>query len=118
MLNKLVYTPIIMHCFITMQWYPEVTLHCPNVPVVLVGTKLHLREDEATLEMLAQKGQTTLTYSQGLRLQKEIGAASYAECSALTGKGVKTVFDLAVRAAINPPASPIRDQKRRRCVVL
>ena len=105
-----------MHCF-TMQWYPEVTIHCPNVPVVLVGTKLDLREDKDTLEMRAQKGQTTLTYSHGLRLQKEIGAAGYAECSALTGKGVKTVFDLAIRAAINPPSSPIRDRKRR-CVVL
>ena len=93
------------------------TRHCPNAPVVLVGTKLDLRENKDTIEKLAEKGLTTLSYSQGLRLQKEIGAASYAECSALTGKGVKTVFDLAIRAAINLRSSPIRDRKKRRCVV-
>ena len=54
-----------------------------------------------------------------MRLQKEIGAASYVECSALTGKGVKTVFDLAIRAAINLRPSPINDQrKKRKCSVL
>jgi len=27
------------------KWFPEVSHHCPNTPVILVGTKLDLRDD-------------------------------------------------------------------------
>ena len=32
--------------------YPEVSHHCPNTPIILVGTKADLREDRDTLERL------------------------------------------------------------------
>lgn len=37
------------------QWYPELHHHAPSTPVLLVGTKLDLREDQATIEKLRQQ---------------------------------------------------------------
>ena len=32
------------------SWYPEITHHYPGVPIVLVGTKIDLRNDPETIE--------------------------------------------------------------------
>jgi len=34
------------------KWYPEVSHHCPEAKIMLVGTKIDLREDKATIEAL------------------------------------------------------------------
>nr|5HZH_A Chain A, Ras-related C3 botulinum toxin substrate 1,NPH1-1,Ras-related C3 botulinum toxin substrate 1 [synthetic construct] len=85
------------------KWYPEVRHHCPNTPIILVGTKLDLRDDKDTIEKLKEKKLTPITYPQGLAMAKEIGAVKYLECSALTQRGLKTVFDEAIRAVLCPP---------------
>ncbi|XP_011801108.1 PREDICTED: ras-related C3 botulinum toxin substrate 1-like [Colobus angolensis palliatus] len=65
------------------KWYPEVRHHRPNTPIILVGTKLELRDDKDTIEKLKKK-LTPITYLQGPAIAKEIGALKYLECSALT----------------------------------
>ena len=92
------------------RWFPEVRHHCQNVPIVLVGTKLDLREDKEAIEKLREKGVAPITYSQGSSLAKDIGAVKYLECSALTQKGLKQVFDEAIRAVLDPRRQP--DQQR------
>ncbi|CAH2291822.1 ras-related C3 botulinum toxin substrate 3 [Pelobates cultripes] len=84
-------------------WYPEVRHHCPNTPIILVGTKLDLRDDKDTIERLRDKRLSPITYPQGLAMAREIGSVKYLECSALTQRGLKTVFDEAIRAVLCPP---------------
>ncbi|EDO35019.1 predicted protein [Nematostella vectensis] len=94
------------------KWYPEVSHHCPGTPIILVGTKTDLREDKEMIEKLKEKKLNPLSTSHGLQMAKEIKAAKYLECSALTQKGLKTVFDDAIRAVLEPKKP---QKKRRKC---
>ena len=38
-----------------LQWHPEISHHAPSTSIVLVGTKLDLREDPATIEKLRER---------------------------------------------------------------
>jgi Ras-related C3 botulinum toxin substrate 1 len=93
---------------VSAKWFPEVSHHCPNTPLLLVGTKLDLREDSETISRLREKNLAPISYEQGMTKQKEISAVKYMECSALTQKGLKQVFDEAIRAVLNPPVRPHR----------
>ena len=46
------------------KWYPEVRHHCNNVPLILVGTKLDLRDDADTINKLKEKRLQAITYPQ------------------------------------------------------
>ena len=98
------------------KWYPEINHHCPNVPILVVGTKLDLREDKATIERLAEKKLAPVTHQQGLQLTKDINASKYLECSALTQKGLKAVFDEAIRTVLQP--APSKGKKKGGCSLI
>lgn len=84
------------------KWHPEVTHHCPNVPILLVGTKSDLRNDSEVQKKLKEQNQAPITQQQGQALARQIHAIKYMECSALNQDGIKDVFAEAVRAFLNP----------------
>ena len=89
------------------KWFPEVIQYGPpNTPIVLCGTKLDLRDDKDTVEELREQKMSPISTAQGLQMSREIKAVKYLECSALTSKGLKQVFDEAVRAALCPGRTP------------
>ena len=83
------------------KWFPEISHHCPGAKCILVGTKIDLREDKATMESL--KGEKLPNAENGQKLGEEINAECYLECSALTQEGLKKVFEEAIRAVIGKP---------------
>lgn len=97
------------------KWHPEVTHHCPNTPILLVGTKKDLRNDPEIQKKLKEQNLTPITQQQGVALARQIQAIKYLECSALNQDGIKEVFSEAVRAFLNPQPSTTH---RKPCVLL
>jgi len=107
---------------ISAKWIPEVKHHCPKTPILLVGTKIDLREDPATLSYLSDRKQVPVEYDEGKRKAKEMGCISYIECSSMDGNGFEKVFSDAVRSAVNPKLKKKRqksvNKKDQKCNVL
>jgi len=100
------------------KWHPEVQHHCPTTACLVVGTKIDLRDDAAALQRLKEKNLEPISYQMGVQLAKDINGVKYMECSALTQKGLKDVFDEAIRAVIAPPAKAKGGSGGRRCNIL
>ncbi|PAV83577.1 hypothetical protein WR25_10858 [Diploscapter pachys] len=79
---------------VSTKWIPEIRQHCPDAPIVLVGTKLDLRDDAETVRNLAADGKAPITRSRGQKIAQKIKAVRYLECSALTQHGLKQVGNL------------------------
>ncbi|KAL6041495.1 RHOG protein [Balamuthia mandrillaris] len=94
---------------VTAKWYPEIVHFCPDVPLILVGTKSDLRNDESTLNKLKSQGQNPISQAQGEELAKKLKAIRFIECSAYTGDNLKAVFDEAVKSVL------FQKKKKRRC---
>eukprot|EP00698_Gefionella_okellyi_P005674 TRINITY_DN15142_c0_g1_i1.p1 TRINITY_DN15142_c0_g1~~TRINITY_DN15142_c0_g1_i1.p1 ORF type:complete len:198 (+),score=39.61 TRINITY_DN15142_c0_g1_i1:63-656(+) len=98
------------------KWYPEVIHHCPNTPIILIGTKADMRDDPTALRKLAERNMKPMTTEEGRALAKHIGAAAYCECSAKTQEGVKEVFDNALKTVLFPKKT--KKTKRSNCTLL
>jgi len=66
------------------------------------------------MEKLQKSRQKPTSCEQGEKLARELKAVKYVECSALTQKGLKNVFDEAILAALEPP----KKSKKSACLLL
>jgi len=90
------------------KWVPELREYCPEVPYLLVGTQVDLRDD-------GEYGKDELVSADmGHKMSKQVQAVGYVECSALTQRGLKYVFDEAISTLMAPP----KPKKSIRCVIL
>jgi Ras family protein A len=83
------------------KWISEKDWFTWHVPPVLVGLKEDLRRDPNTIAHLARTRQAPVTYQQGLAAAKYIGAAAYVECSAKTGGGIRSTFEMATKVGLH-----------------
>lgn len=110
------------HGLYFLQWLPEVKQHCRGVPIVLVGTKLDMRDEKSKRDTILMYGDSdskiarnTISTEQGNWLKKEVGARFYVECSAKTQTSTMDVFENAIRAAIKPTK---RKRKDKDCILV
>ncbi|CAO2651519.1 Nn.00g040890.m01.CDS01 [Neocucurbitaria sp. VM-36] len=96
------------------KWFPEVHHHCPGVPCLIVGTQVDLREDTQVKDKLAKQRMAPVKREDGERMARELGAVKYVECSALTQYKLKDVFDEAIVAALEPPATRKEGERKKR----
>lgn len=117
-------TDVILMCFsidspdslenIPEKWTPEVKHFCPNVPIILVGNKKDLRNDENIKRDLMKMKQEPVRPEDGRAMAEKINAYGYLECSAKTKEGVREVFETATRAALQTK----KKNKNIKCVML
>ncbi|KNZ45900.1 uncharacterized protein VP01_7709g1, partial [Puccinia sorghi] len=62
------------------KWYPKICHHAPNIPLILVGTKLDLGEDALTIEKLRECRMVPILYQQAAGMARDIAAIQYLEC--------------------------------------
>ncbi|KAK8923408.1 Rac-like GTP-binding protein 2 [Platanthera zijinensis] len=74
------------------KWMPELRRFAPNVPIVLVGSKLDLRENKGYLA--DHPGAYAISSAQGEELRKQVGAAAYIECSSKTQQVLTQIVKL------------------------
>ena len=89
------------------KWYAEVRYYCPSTPIVIVGTKLDLREE---LEQIKERRPPSISHAQGTRMIESRKSVKYVECSAMTLKGLENVFEEVVRSALERQTS--REEKK------
>ncbi|KAF2580178.1 hypothetical protein F2Q68_00003751, partial [Brassica cretica] len=80
---------------VSKKWIPELTHYAPGVPIVLVGTKLDLRDDKQFF--VDHPGAVPIT----------------------TAQNVKRVFDAAIRVVLQPPKQKKKKSKAQKaCSIL
>jgi len=98
------------------RWYKEVKQFAPKAPMVLIGTKLDLR-DEYKKRGKGDDGQRPagmVAQKEAKKMARKIGALKYIECSALKQRGYIEVLNEAVRAVITKSTK----KGKGKCVIL
>lgn len=98
------------------KWHKEVKQFAPKAPIVLIGTKLDLRDEykkrgkgddgQRPVEMVSPK--------EAKKMARKVGALKYIECSALKQRGHIEVLNEAVRAV----TAKSSEKGKAKCVVM
>jgi len=95
---------------VTDKWAPEVAHFIPDVPIILVGTKLDMREEKCP-DPNSGKFEPILTPN-GEELAKQLKAHKYLECSSKTGEGLEKVFTTAMDIVLSSRPATVKDDHK------
>ncbi|KAJ5070750.1 gtp-binding protein rho4 [Anaeramoeba ignava] len=98
------------------KWAGEVKHYCSEAPILLVGTKIDLRNDPAAQEELRRNNLDFISHQKGVELANQIQAKKYLECSAKTNQKLKEIFEESIRTILKVNEKPTK--KKRKCLIL
>ena len=108
-------TDIVLICFsinarnslqnVSSIWYPEIKQHLPYSPILLIATKIDLR-NEGSIH--------TVSFEEGQQKANELNIP-YLECSALTQEGLRALWQTAAKLFVEMTKTP---KKKRNCIVM
>jgi len=123
------YTDVFIVCYsvtsrsslnnVVTKWVPEMRTHCPDVPFIIIGSKCDIRTDKCEQQKIRKKELVCefASFRRAKEIGARLGAKHVAECSAKTQHGLKSVFDQAVKAALNAKHKE-KTKKRKKCSLL
>uniref|UniRef100_A0AAF5PYH4 Ras family protein n=1 Tax=Wuchereria bancrofti TaxID=6293 RepID=A0AAF5PYH4_WUCBA len=88
------------------KWIPEIRRFCPDVPVLVVGNKKDIRNEEEREMQKECNNENFIHHKQfvnfddAIACAKKFSAHQVIECSAKTKEGIRQVFDAAIRIAV------------------
>eukprot|EP01087_Luapelamoeba_hula_P001878 TRINITY_DN1167_c0_g1_i1.p1 TRINITY_DN1167_c0_g1~~TRINITY_DN1167_c0_g1_i1.p1 ORF type:complete len:478 (-),score=90.30 TRINITY_DN1167_c0_g1_i1:98-1531(-) len=93
------------------KWISEVQEHSPDTPILMVGTRSDMRDDVEAVQKMERQGVPLVSSAQVQAMVLRIGAVHYIECSARTRKGLREVFEAAVRIATYGPKKAFKSRE-------
>ncbi|GAV53121.1 hypothetical protein ZYGR_0AI04030 [Zygosaccharomyces rouxii] len=110
---------------VTDKWYPEIRENCssgnPELlrrlgkrPILLVGTKTDLRDqEEEEIPGVRSASSEYISPEEAQQVAEHCGFMGYVECSAATQVGVREVFEAAVRACVYEPQRLLNEENKK-----
>ena len=100
------------------KWIPEIRKYMEDIPIVLVGTKLDLRDDPVLRKNLMIKRKTLpISYEQGELMARKMGCISYIETSSLKGIGFNDMAQVIIKGSLSLKDPNVALRKKKTCVV-
>ena len=94
---------------IAKKWVPELRRYAPGIPIILVGTRLYIRDGNQFF--IDHPGTMPIITTHGGGLRKLIGALAYIECSSKIQQNVKAVSEAAVKVILQSPKHKKRKKR-------
>lgn len=100
------------------KWYPEIKNFYPgNHPnIILVGTKVDLRDNRNHGFLTNDSVLRPIATADAIHVARKIHALKYLECSALTQRGVRQVFEEIVKVSVEVRKK--REKKGKMCTIV
>eukprot|EP01114_Cavostelium_apophysatum_P000454 TRINITY_DN1041_c0_g1_i1.p1 TRINITY_DN1041_c0_g1~~TRINITY_DN1041_c0_g1_i1.p1 ORF type:complete len:190 (+),score=49.54 TRINITY_DN1041_c0_g1_i1:95-664(+) len=91
------------------KWLPELKMFSQDTPIVLIGTKIDLRNGN---------DKSFISPAKGKEMARNIGALGYFECSALTQEGLNKAFLGVVQGLQDLQKSKKTGKKKDKCSIM